>query len=198
MRACAEVGSQAVFYNHGLKTSGCYYYDALIKQCYLFYKCLAVPSSLPSPPLPSPPPFEKKCGYMRSTLHAGVGRGMCGCKKRDKRKYVPRLLSRIVGLHVTDWLILSLVSWICLLTLPLQSLVISLFLFGASFNGDDTSSFYASPYRSWLSATSLAASVKVNSVVRPALNPALSAHVSINMLEVKCSNQLHAIGQGKL
>ena len=159
---------------------------------------LQMPGSSLFPPLPSPPPFEKKCGYMRLTLHAGVGRGMCGCKKRDKRKYVPRLLSRIVGLHVTDWLILSLVSWICLLTLPLQSLVVSLFLFGASFNGDDTSSFYASPYRSWLSATSLAASVKVNSVVRPALNPALSAHVTINMLEVKCSNQLHAIGQGKL
>lgn len=90
MRACVEVGSQAVFYNHGLH----------LKQCYLFYKQLAVPSPLPSHP--PPPLFKKKCGYMDSTLHAGVGRGMCGCNKRHKCKYVPRLMSRIVGLHVTD------------------------------------------------------------------------------------------------
>lgn len=47
MRACVEVGSQAVFYNHGLH----------LKQCYLFYKQLAVPSPLPSHP---PPPSLRK------------------------------------------------------------------------------------------------------------------------------------------
>lgn len=62
---------------------------------------------------------------------------------------------------------------------------------------DDTGSSYASPYRSLLSAASLAASVKVNSVVRPALNPALSAQLNISMLQVKFTNHLHAIGQGK-
>lgn len=68
-----------------------------------------------------------------------------------------------------------------------------------SYDGDDdTCSSYASPYRSLLSAASLAASVKVNSVVRPALNPALSAQLNISMLQVKFSNHLHAIGQGKM
>ena len=36
---------------------------------------------------------------MGSTLHVGVGTGMCGCKERHKCKYVPRLLSRTEGLH---------------------------------------------------------------------------------------------------
>lgn len=62
---------------------------------------------------------------------------------------------------------------------------------------DDTCSSYASPYRSLLSAASLAASVKVNSVVRPALNPALSGQLNISMLQIKFTNDLHAIGQGK-
>ncbi len=48
------------------------------------------------------------------------------------------------------------------------------------------------------SAASLAASVKVNSVVRPSLNPALSAQLNLSMLQVKFTNHLHAIGQGKL
>ena len=62
---------------------------------------------------------------------------------------------------------------------------------------DDTCSSYASPYRSLLSAASLAASVKVNSIVRPALNPALSAQLNISLLQVRFTNHLHAIGQGK-
>ena len=67
---------------------------------------------------------------------------------------------------------------------------------GNSFDDDATVFPYASPYRSLLSASSLAASVKVNSVVRPALIPALSAHINVSILEVKFSNHLHAIGQG--
>lgn len=71
-------------------------------------------------------------------------------------------------------------------------------LFVCSYDDDDdTGSSYASPYRNLLSAASLAASVKVNSVVRPSLNPALSAQLNISMLQVKFTNHLHAIGQGK-
>lgn len=158
---------------------------------------LQMPGSSLSPPLP-PPPLQEKLWKHGLNVACGVGTGMCGCKKRHKCKYVPRLLSRTVGLHAHR-LIDFQSSLLHLLTYFAASELRYFFiLFGASFNGDDTGSSYASPYRSWLSATSLAASVKVNSIVRPALNPALSAHVSINMLEVKCSNQLHAIGQGKL
>ena len=154
-------------------------------------------SSLP-PSLPPPPPSRKNVDTWAQRCMWGWGRACVVVKSARNANMFQDFCPGLKVCMLTDWLIFSLVYWICQLTLPLQSLVISLFLFGVSFNGDDTSSSYASPYRSWLSATSLAASVKVNSVVRPALNPALSAHVSINMLEVKCSNQLHAIGQGKL
>ena len=82
------------------------------------------------------------------------------------------------------------------MALYFNCLFVCVSFFGNSFDCDTTVLSYASPYRSLLSASSLAASVKVNSVVRPALNPALSAHINISILEVKFSNHLHAIGQG--
>lgn len=72
-------------------------------------------------------------------------------------------------------------------------------MFFDSHDDDDyITTSYASPYRSLLSAASLAASVKVNSVVKPDLNPALSAQLNISMLQVKFTNHLHAIGRGKI
>ena len=49
MRAFAEEGSQAVFYDHGLKTLGCLYYDAFINSAIFFTNAWQFP-------LPSPPP----------------------------------------------------------------------------------------------------------------------------------------------
>ena len=72
-------------------------------------------------------------------------------------------------------------------------------MFFDSHDDDDyITTSYASPYRSLLSAASLAASVKVNSVVKPELNPALSAQLNISMLQVKFTNHLHAIDRGKI
>ena len=50
---------------------------------------------------------------------------------------------------------------------------------------EDSGSSYSSPYRSLISSTSLAASVKLDSVFSPSLIPAVLAQVSIRMFEVK-------------
>ena len=78
--------------------------------------------------------------------------------------------------------------------IPFVTSQMSNFLF-CSCDEDDTGS-YVNPYRFLICSTSLAASVKVNSVVRPSLNPALSAQVSVSMLEIKLTNHLNTIGQG--
>ncbi|KAK3753814.1 hypothetical protein QZH41_018464 [Actinostola sp. cb2023] len=57
-----------------------------------------------------------------------------------------------------------------------------------SLNDEDGGSSFSSPYRSLISATALAASVKVNSIYHPSLIPAVSAQVSISMLEIKLLN----------
>ncbi|EDO30906.1 predicted protein [Nematostella vectensis] len=54
--------------------------------------------------------------------------------------------------------------------------------------GAETGSAYSSPYRGLISPTSLAASAKVNSVFTSALIPAVSAQISIGVLELKLVN----------
>lgn len=49
MRAFAEEGSQAVFYDHGLKTLGCLYYDAFINSAIFFTNAWQFPLPSPSP-----------------------------------------------------------------------------------------------------------------------------------------------------
>ena len=118
------------------------------------------------------------------------------CELRSKNNLL--LVLFLVKRALTSTTTFKVLLYCDLLTLREKKLFTTVFCLICSYDGEeDTCSSYASPYRSLLSAASLAASVKVNSVVRPALNPALSAQLNISMLQVKFTNHLHAIGQGK-